>query len=298
MQIDIVAMGDYYRAVDQTRPVTDLRQELEAHCRERFRRIDRYIQLALLGSGRCIQHLQPVAGTGLYVGSRFASINNATQLQQRLLAHNEIPKPANFINTLSNTAGYYVARNLGLSGRNLFVSRQDASVFAALRLAQLDLTSSSVEMALVGIVEETGLPTEQHCRRMGIPDYTALGEGSHWFLLRKSADESALASISNLSTLPGPGDFYTWLEAQRTASPNYQWFATPRARSWIAANVPHLLAAGAEFDPRLHYYPGMLAGALIRHIQSGDSRPLLAIDADGQGRFHVLRLHNRTAPLE
>ena len=125
--LEILALGDHYQTVDPEQGLANLKPAATEVCRDRFRRIDRFTQLALIGSARCVQSADPGPKTGLYIGSRFASTGNTIAVHEKMVSAGVVPKPANFINTLSNSAGYFVARNLGLGDRNLFVSRGDAS---------------------------------------------------------------------------------------------------------------------------------------------------------------------------
>ena len=176
MIFDIVALGDFYADIEpaaelesgseqRVSSLQDLREEIKPLCRERFRRINRFIQLCLYGSGHCIKQFVGGEGqdflnqpfdhhTGLYIASGLAAMSNTVAVQQQIFVHRQQPKPVNFINTLSNSAGYFVARNLQLDGQNSFVSRGDASMEAVLQMAALDFMSGSVKQALVGVVDE------------------------------------------------------------------------------------------------------------------------------------------------
>lgn len=200
----IVAASHYLQPVDTDTGLLSLEAELRVLCREPFRRIDRFIQLALLGSARCVasQTLQP--DCGIYLGSGLGPIGNNIVTQQQLMRDREIPKPFNFINTLGSSAGFYVARNLGLSGQNLFISRRGASLEAALNLAMADLQLGVVTQALVGVVEEVVLPIAVHRRRQELTGSQALVEGSHWLLLqtdRQTARQIRLRRYEEFSEL-------------------------------------------------------------------------------------------------
>jgi Beta-ketoacyl synthase, N-terminal domain len=179
----IVAASHYLQLIGTDDALPSLEAELKELCREPFRRIDRFIQLALLGSARCVagQNLQP--DCGLYLGSGLGPIGNNIVTQQQLIRDREIPKPFNFINTLGSSAGFYVAKNLGLNGQNLFISRRGASLEAVLNLAMADLLLGVVTQALVGVVEEVVPPLATHRQRQDLPENQALVEGSHWLLL-------------------------------------------------------------------------------------------------------------------
>lgn len=212
----IVAASHYLQPVDSDTGLLSLEAELKSLCREPFRRIDRFIQLALLGSARCVagQALRP--DCGIYLGSGLGPIGNNIVTQQQLIRDREIPKPFNFINTLGSSAGFYVAKNLGLSGQNLFISRRGASLEAVLNLAVADLLLGVVPQALVGVVEEVVPPLAVHRQRQELPQNQALVEGSHWLLLQTDRPTTRrirlrrYQSFSELETFLGsawlPGD--------------------------------------------------------------------------------------------
>lgn len=286
--LTIQSVGDHYQVVDPDHGPAPLKDELAALCRERFRRIDRYTQLALIGSGRCVGDAAPASDTGLYIGSRFASLSNTVKVHEQMVAGGIVPKPAHFINTLSNSAGYYVARNLGLTGRNLFVSRQDASLLAALQLAALDLAGGAVSQALVGVVDESAMPLDDHCRRLGVPRGTPLGEGSHWFKVILAASGGGagetgpgLGRLSHLVTLQGKQALADWAEEAGQDGACLWW--TGQAEP--PGGLPQ-----ARYQPGLVCYPAAIGGAIVRYLESDHQAPLLLLTSDGAHRYHGIRL--------
>lgn len=185
--IRVTAVGHVFNPLQDGAPLPPLDADLGQVCRERFRRVDRFIELALLGSGRCTAGRTLDADCGLYLGSGLGPMTGVITTQQQLIRDRELPKPFNFINTLGNSAGYYVAKNLGLHGQNLFISRRGASLHALLCAAWTDLQAGIVRQALLGAVEEASLPLAEHRRRQGLAEGLPVAEGSHWLLLEKHA---------------------------------------------------------------------------------------------------------------
>jgi hypothetical protein len=185
--IRITAVGHVFNPLQDDAPLPPLETDLRQVCREHFRRVDRFIELALLGSGRCAAGKTLGADCGLYLGSGLGPMTGVIATQQQLIRDREAPKPFNFINTLGNSAGYYVAKNLGLHGQNLFISRRGASLHALLSIAMTDLQMGVLSQALVGVVEEVTLPLTEHRRRQGLTEDKSVAEGSHWLLLEKDA---------------------------------------------------------------------------------------------------------------
>lgn len=197
--IRVTAVSHYLHPVREGEPLPSLAAALREVCRENFRRIDRFIELALLGSGRCAKGHALAPDCGLYLGSGLGPMVDNIACQEQLIRDRELPMPFDFINTLGNSAGYYVARNLGLSGQNLFVSRRGASFTAVLEAALVDLECGAVKQALLGVVEEATEPFTEHRRRQGLAPGTPVAEGSHWLLLEKDARSGAVLEREHVS---------------------------------------------------------------------------------------------------
>ena len=283
---ELLATGEYYAdlgtARDDMMPA-DLRPLLAEVCNERFRRIDRFIQLALLGSGRCVQNLELPASTGLYIGSGFGLIANTVSVQQQIFIEHRIPKPITFINTASNAAGYYVARNLDLHARNQFVGRDGAPTEAALQLATLDLALGTVEQALVGVVDEASTPFAEHAQRLGVSSDVVLAEGSHWFLLRAITGGEPASALDEVRTLFNTDELTAWFGACAPGTDARIWLA-PGVSAEIRAACPAL----DHYTPDLGAYRSGTAGAIMRFLSSGKGRELVTVTED-DSRIHVMR---------
>lgn len=317
--LDILATGGYYAAIDDHTADPDLRDELASACHQRLRRIDRFTQLCLIGSWRCVGDAahSPLLDprTGLYLGSRFASISNTIGVHTQMIGHGQVPKPANFINTLSNSAGFYVGKNLQLDGKNLFVSRIDASTEAVLQIAQLDLYARQVDSVLVGIVDEAPHPLSDHRRRLGVSADTPLAEASHWFLIRRAAErpgetsERVLARVMEVRTLAGASELEQWLRhgAVDGASVLHYSAAGDRChRELEDAPVSDLIDALPGYVPdvshtghvpaAMRYSPARTAGVMSSFVQDELAAPtLLTIHRDREQRYHVMRIDKQPA---
>ena len=183
MTVTVMSASHYRESLPDGAELPTLDNQLNQVCREPLRRIDRFVQLALIGSGRCVAGQRLAPDCGLYLGSGFGPMSNNISTQEQLIRDHQLPKPFNFINTLGNSAGFYIARNLRLSGQNLFVSRRAASFTAILSLAMADLAAGVSAQALVGLVNEVTLPLFEYRKRHGLPLDTIPAEASHWLLL-------------------------------------------------------------------------------------------------------------------
>lgn len=186
-EFTIVAWSEHLHGVTDGEELPALDARLNAVSRERFRRIDRFILLAVLGSAECAAKASLREDCGLYLSTGVGPVGSNTEVQRQLCRDHLLPKPFHFVNTLGSAAGYYVAKNLGLAGQNLFISRRGAALSAALEIATADLELQIVSQALVGAVEECTFPLAEHRRRQGLASDVKMAEGSHWILIERGA---------------------------------------------------------------------------------------------------------------
>lgn len=171
---------------------------LEA-CGKSIRRIDRLTQLALIGCFACKGSRSVQANTGLYLSSANGSINNMIKVLDEIYTEAEVPRPLSFVNTVSNSAGYYLARELDVLACNQFISGQEFTFESSLKLAQIDLECGKVCAALIGAISEVGADLEIHRNRMALDQQFSLCEGSHWlYLAEHLPDENPLAEFVEL----------------------------------------------------------------------------------------------------
>ncbi|NOY72751.1 MAG: hypothetical protein GXP14_10295 [Gammaproteobacteria bacterium] len=194
----IYSSSNFYHAVEDTLP--SLKPILFAASGQKIRRIDRLTQLALIGSFQCQSTYEFAENTGLYMSSIYGSLNNTAAVLAEIYQEGQLPRPLNFINTVSNAACFYLAQYLGLSSNNQFVSRDHFTLEAGLKLASLDLEIGNVEAALVGVVCEVGENLTVHRQRFQIKQQYDLAEGSHWLYVAHHLDNAtAIAKISHVA---------------------------------------------------------------------------------------------------
>jgi 3-oxoacyl-(acyl-carrier-protein) synthase len=189
--ITIQNAAHYFHRLRPGEALPSLEERLRPVCREHFRRIDRFIELALVGSGECAAGRALAADCGLYISSGIGPIGTNVVVQDSVSRDARLPMPFSFVNTLGSSAGYYVGKNLGLTGESIFVSRRGASFSAALACAVADLMSGVVSQALVGAIEECLLPVERFRELVALPAGAQTAEGSHWLLLARGDDGGA-----------------------------------------------------------------------------------------------------------
>ena len=116
------------------------------------RRIDRFILQSLLAAAAIKQHVQ--ADCGLYVASTYPARSTMAPLLNTVCAEQRQPKPFEFVNSVSNAAGFHIAQQLKLNGPNLFISA-NVQVWQQLSmLAACDLKSGTIKQALLVFCDE------------------------------------------------------------------------------------------------------------------------------------------------
>lgn len=190
------AFSHHLHAVGQA-PLPSLDEGLRRVCREPQRRVDRFIQLALLGAARCAAGAALARDCALYLGSGIGPEGNNILVQEQICRDHLLPRPFNFVNTLGSSATYFVAKDRGLDAQGWWASRRGAALEAVLELALTDLELGLCSQALVGVVEECPAPYEDHRRRCQASADAALAEGSHWLLLVRDAQagDGALEAV-------------------------------------------------------------------------------------------------------
>ncbi len=187
--------------IHSTRPKEqqpDLVMELKSLTGKVYRRADHFIQLAILGAHKAVGKRALPEKTAVYMTSGQGNISVFDRICRQRRRQNLLPRPVDFINLLSNSAGFYVASHLGLEGKNLFVTHHRFPVQMALLAAQNDLYLGKQEMVLLGGVDEWLADRERAEKLLGLAPDTPLGEASNWLLLGRDAAKS----IAGIEVLP------------------------------------------------------------------------------------------------
>lgn len=190
--IRIVGVSHYFHRILDGASHPPLNERISAVVHERPRRIDRFVQLALLGAGECVAGRRLATDCGLYLSSGVGPIGSMVIVQDAIHRDGRLPTPFSFVNTLGGSACYHIAKELGLSGEAVLVARRGGSFLASLTCAIADLESGVVSQMLVGAVEECVLPGVRHRALIRRGRNVAIAEGSHWLLLEAGSVDGAV----------------------------------------------------------------------------------------------------------
>jgi hypothetical protein len=287
MPLYISAVADYVERIGDA-PPADLKPLVADAVGASVRRIGRFIQLALIGAGRCAKSLEPARDTAVYLGSGRGDLEVTIEVMQTLLRDGHAPKPLSFINTVSNAACYYVAQNLKLMGRSSFVCNRYFAFESVLQLAALDLQSGLMRSALIGTVDVVVPPLAGHRIRLGLGADAEVADATHWIELRADPSPTTLGRLLAAEHFVDRDALSAWLATQAIDGSwllaTGQFMTAHEASEWAHA----LKLSVFEYRKTLAYYDSQSGAALGEYLRAGDGRPLLHLNRDPSGRYSAM----------
>ncbi len=250
------------------------------------RRTDRFIQLGILGVAQ-IQDKQAISeNTALYLTSGQGNISVFKRLCDYRFIEKSPPKPVDFINSLSNTAGFYIAQFLGLNSKNNNLYNHGFVVEMALTLASSDLKLKKEQQILLGGVDQLFEPAEIAKQYLGLKPDVELGEGSNWMLLNREK-ENALASLEIITQSMNLQQVKAFM---RSVEGDYQVAFALRCSE---LDINELMAKAEQtrftYEQRVGFYETVALYALNNFIQT-EKGLLLFIDYF-EGQFRLIKLN-------
>jgi hypothetical protein len=285
----IVAAGSYgHEVTGEPPPLKSLAREATGVS---VRRIGRFVQLALIGAGRCVDGLTLPADTATYFTSGRGDLEVTLDVLVSMCERGQPPTPFAFVNTVGNSACFHVAQIFGVRGRSQFVTSRYGPLESALRLAAIDMAYGGVRTALVGSADICTAPLPAHRARIGIAEGTPVGEASHWFLL--SADEAwgePLGAVRSVRAFADDDALRRHLAGLRldrdsVALAGGQSLGIDRFESFREATGIHELFAYREGLP---WYDSQAGHGIHRFLTTAVARTLVHIDGDPSGRATLM----------
>jgi len=302
--MNIIAQSDIQHLVTDELP--GLGNAIRDLYGRRVRRIDRYIELCLLGALRCAQERSLQAETGLFLASQNSALGSVIAVLESIFDEHYPPKPFDFVNTLGNSACFYVAQLLGLSGKSIALSREGFSFEAGLQHALLDLRSGQLQTALVGCVDEALLPLSPHRARITCDKERLiegpLGENSSWLLLSNHSSGAGGFRLDTILDFSAQTDVLNWLKDNVAEQASYMQTCYTLSKGERAALSKGERAAISAQVASLEEYqaPFAVAGsntnsaasimALLANTQAHEQHAtLLHLNKNGDGDYVLLR---------
>lgn len=124
-----------------------LKQQLGQHLSRLPRRVDRLTWQCLLAAAPLKPHLQ--SACGIYLASHYPSRDTMNSLLNSVCIDGLQPKPFEFVNSVSNAAGFYLAQLLELEGPNLCLGSHQQIWPQLMQLAHSDLSAGLISQALL-----------------------------------------------------------------------------------------------------------------------------------------------------
>lgn len=268
----------------------DVKAECKKVAPSFVRRTDRFIQLGLLGVSGIKEQQELDKKTALFMVSGQGNLSVFNRLCQQRYVENMPPKPVDFINSLSNTAGFYIAKFLGLESKNLNLAQQGFVVENALLLADASLKNQHEQNILLGGVDErVEQSNDPHCY-LDLSEDTVIGEGSNWMLLSASKN-GAKAKIDVLPQQFNQQSLLVYLTSLLTTQ---TFFAThvafgQRVSNALVTRVMDVVPSDLfDYQPFCDFYETNQLYALNLFIEEQQGC-LLFIDGF-EGRYRVITL--------
>ncbi|HOW82378.1 MAG TPA: hypothetical protein PK573_07460 [Spirochaetota bacterium] len=269
---------------DPVDTIDGMKEDLKKYTDYYFRRINKFIMLSLMGVHQCI-HASPVSpSAAVYLATENGNLGDTENVLEQIYRKNSFPKPFNFINTMSNTASFYVAQSLKTLGRSITLSSKNVSFERALELAKTDFELNHITEALVGGVDEAVASLDERCAKNHESCHNIrMVEGSCWLRLKPEKDGAA-GEIIDVRTFAEMKAAARWIEgaAGSPVTLAFGIFTTPADRiEWR-----HALPGAEEFDylSGYGYYDTAAALAISAFFLRFSGRSLVHANmtADGQ----------------
>ncbi|MBP7738380.1 MAG: hypothetical protein KA369_20565 [Spirochaetes bacterium] len=195
---------------DPVDEIDGLKADLKNYTDFFFRRVNKFILLSLLGVHRCLHNRDFDKSIAVFIATENGNLGDTENVLRQMYRENSFPKPFNFINTMSNTASFYVAQSLKSLGRSITVSSKNVSFERALELAMVDFDLGHVSEALVGGVDEAVISREHFVKKYDRSYHDVkLVEGSSWLYCTADA-EGALGKVNDLRTFSDRDQAIHW----------------------------------------------------------------------------------------
>jgi len=265
-----------------------LKEELRRYARENFRRVNRFILLALLGARKCIHGQVLDADTAIYLTTEHGNLGDTAAVLDEIYGAHSLPKPFSFINTMSNTAAFYIAQNLSARGRNITVSSQRLSFERGIDLLTVDFAAGVERSALIGGVDMASLSGA------GGEDRDSRGwrmvDGSGWFYIRPEREDACGVFRGNRSFRDG-ATCLQWIRKRGELPADMVAFGASigddEADRWREALHP---AAGFDYLGDYGYSGSAAACGIGMFVKNFQGRTLLHINRDPRGNYVLLEV--------
>ncbi|NOX15777.1 MAG: hypothetical protein GXP61_07105 [Epsilonproteobacteria bacterium] len=149
----------------------DLKKELKQKYKFDTRRQDKFIHLGVYGAQLLKDKTKIRVDDELYVTSGVGNINIVQKTNTYMYEENQPLKIFDFINLLGNTTSYYIAKSLGVKGKNIFQISDNFTYIRTLISIYSSLKNSG-KNAIICAIDLVSNPEEIIKRVLGIDEKT------------------------------------------------------------------------------------------------------------------------------
>lgn len=151
----------------------EIKKELKQKYKVDTRRQDKFIHLALYGGQLLKEKCEIKEDDELYVTSGVGNADIVYKTNTDIYKENQPLKLFDFINLLGNTTSYYVAKSLGMKGKNIFQISDNFTYINTLISAYASMMNSKKDVIICSI-DLLSQPSEVIKRVMGVDEKTEL----------------------------------------------------------------------------------------------------------------------------
>jgi len=145
----------------------DIKKELKQKYKLDTRRQDRFIYLAVYGGQLLKQKIEIKEDDELYVTSGVGNAEIVQKTNTYMYKENQPLKLFDFINLLGNTTSYYIAKSLGIKGKNIFQISDNFTYTNTLISAYASILNSKKDV-IICTIDLVSSPEEITKRVMGV----------------------------------------------------------------------------------------------------------------------------------
>lgn len=301
MKLKVLAVDGYCEPIESESALPNLKGLVSDSIGLPVRRITRFVQLALIGAGRCCKHANISPDTAVYFSSCRGDTEVTVTLLRDLVGRKEPPSPLTFVNSVSNAACFHVAKALALHDRSNFVTNRFDPIIAALKTAYIDILLGETRSALIGSVDACALPLSEHRKRTQVGDDRVLGEGSHWLLVAAESDpRPAIAHILAIHNFSSWDKLRPWLEKENKII-NEDTMLAP-GQHLPKQDCDRILASTGiskvfSYRQTLPHYDSQTGAAIDLFVREGKHiGSMLHVNSDPSGRYSVLLMERLARP--
>lgn len=274
---------------DPTDDLDALKADLKIYTDYFFRRVNKFILLSLLGVHYCIHGKKIDSSVAVYLATENGNLGDTETVLHQLYRENSFPKPFNFINTMSNTASFYVAQSMKTLGRSITVSSKNVSFERGLELARVDFDLGHIREALVGGVDEA-IVSREHFVKKYDPSYHSakLVEGSSWLYLTAEKND-ALGEISDIMTCVEKTDALTRAKGAVHSDPvvlSFGILMTPQEQKIWKREFPN--AEEFNYIGAHGYYDTAASFCISKFFEQYAGKTLVHVNRNPQGHCVIV----------